>query len=201
MKKFTLIMTILAVLLLAACAPTNNTPPADEQKQPGEQTPAPAESPAESPAGDGQEPNAWVVVKEAPIVDAQTGDTAGTAFPGFAISLMNEADGKASFSINFMDDKGENIKAEKKYTIDTADMEKKFVEMQAVIQIISVDMIRIKPGAPIYNDKDDKLLFFNEEIGPFRYIQKGDKGYMFTLDMNVVFVREADAELIPVNLQ
>ncbi len=177
MKRLT--SCCLALLVLALCACSGS----------------PKASPRPSPSG--PEPNAWVVVTEAPIIDTASGKRAGTAYPGFGLALHNAENGKAEFSLTFMDDTGDKVKEVKTYSIDTSYMAKKYVEPQAVIEIISADMIRINPNAAIQNDKGEVLLRFTDAIGPFRYIQKTDKGYMFTIDINVVFVKAGDAVVIP----
>lgn len=197
MKKIALLITLLVLFAaFAGCAP-KPAPAPPETASGNPQTPVQTGS---TPP-DAQTPNVWVVAREAPVMDADTGKQAGTAYPGFAIALANEKDGKAMFSIAFLDEKGENVKTVKNYAIETSSMEKKYVEPQAVIEIISADMIKVKPNGVFYNDKDERLLNFTEEIGPFRYIQKTDKGYMLAIDSNVVFIREQDAEFIPIAVQ
>ncbi|MHB1315045.1 MAG: hypothetical protein ACYCX2_06085 [Christensenellales bacterium] len=193
MKRVTCwILVLLLIAVLAGCAGT----------QGGGQTKAPVSS--ATPAGTGapsetNAPNVWRVTKDAPVMDAATGKQAGTAFAGFAVSIENVSGNKASFEMALLDDKGENVKETRTYTIDTSYMELTYVEPQAVIMIISLDMIELKPNAILYNDKGEKLLSFTDAVGPFRFIQLSDKGYMFTIDFNVVFVKESDATFIKVS--
>lgn len=191
MKKITCFILVLVLLAaFAGCAQNNQTGGSTRTTAPAATTPAGTPS--------GETPNVWVVTKDATVIDAATGKEAGTAYAGFMIRLENESGGKASFTMTLLDEKGENIKETKTYTIGTSYMEKRYVEPQAVIMIISVDMIDLKPNAVLCNDKGEKLLSFQDAVGPFRFIQKSGKGYMFTIDFNVVFVKEADATLIKV---
>ncbi len=182
MRKITFIFTVLMVIAVCdACAgpgAADNTPPS---------------------AGAG-EPNAWVVTSEAPVKYADTGEDAGIAFGGFCLSLHSVSGDAAQFSINFFDENGENIKETKTYAIDIKHMEKKYVEPKAVIEMISIDMIELKPNAVLYDENGAKLISFNDPAGPFRFIQKTDKGYMFTIDMNIVFAKENDVNYIPVKI-
>ena len=119
-------------------------------------------------------------------MDAATGKQIGAAYTGFTLNINSRDGDKAFFEISVLDDKGENVKEVKTFTIDTSYLEKAYAEPQAVILLISVDMIELKPGAVLYNSEGKALLAFSEAIGPFRFIQKGDFGYMFTMDTNVV---------------
>ncbi len=192
MKKIIAIaLAVLAVFAFAGCSNTGNAPST------GSTQPSATIQPSAQVAGD-QEPNVWVVKDEAPVMDADTGKEAGRAFSGFALSLQSEKDGKAGFSINFLEKEGESVAQTKNYTIDTKYMEKKYVEPQATILIISVDMITIKAGGSLYDEKGNKLITFTDATGPFHFIQKTENGYMFTIDFNVVYAKEADVEYISV---
>jgi hypothetical protein len=182
-KKIWILVTVL--LLVVALAGCNSSAPAASS--------APASS-----QPDGQEPNVWVVTAEAPVTD-EMGAAAGTAYPGFAVNIQSEKDGKATFAVAEMDDKGENMKNLKVFSMDTKYMEKQYVEPQAVILIISTDMIKVNPGGALYNEAGDKLITFDSGVGPFYFIQKSDQGYMFTLDSNVVFAPENDVTIIKIS--
>ena len=178
-RRISLLVTVLVLAAaLAGCSPTGPDGGLPATSQP-----------------DGQAPNVWVVAKDAPVLDVQ-GSTVGTAYPGFAVLLQNEKAGKAVFTFAEMDDKGQNVKAQKEFSIDTSYMEKKYAEPQAVIEIISVDMIKVKPGGTLYNGAGEKLITFKDGLGPFYFIQKSDNGYMFTLDFNVVFASEEQVTYI-----
>ena len=41
------------------------------------------------------------------------------------------------------------------------------MEPQAVIEIISLDMIELLPGEPLYSEDGKKLIVFDEKQGPF----------------------------------
>jgi len=204
MKKTAFLLAVLLIVIaFAGCTADAKPPESPSASQPAgtdTQTPANPETPP-APTGTANEPNVWVVSKEAPVIDADTGKQAGTAYPGFMVSLPNTAGNKAQFSMKFLDEKGEEVKTVKNYFIDTSNMEKKYVEPQAVIEIISLDMIEVKPNGVFYNDKGEKLLSFSEKTGPFRFIQKGQNGYMMTIDFNLVFVKEADVNFIPLSKQ
>ena len=145
-------------------------------------------------------PNAFVVVGQAPVIDATTGKRAGTAYPGFALALHNAVNGKAEFSMAFLNDSGDQVREVKAYWIDTKYMQKQYIKPQAAIMMISTDMIRVHKNAAISNDRGEVLLRFADAIGPFLYIQKTDKGYMFTVDINVVFVKACDADLLLIKM-
>lgn len=196
MKKSIWILVTVLILVVALVGCSSGAPAAS------------GSAPLQSPAGpDGGleatqpqseapgSPNVWVVVKKAPVLDGQ-GNAVGTAYPGFAVLLQNEKDGKATFTVTEMDDKGQSVKDKKEFSIDTSYMQKEYVEPQAVILIISVDMIKVNPGGSLYNEAGEKLITFNDGVGPFNYIQLSDKGYMFTLDSNVVYAPEEDVTLI-----
>lgn len=195
MKKsiWILVTVLLLAAALAGCAPAASSPaPTASPSGPEGGLPAtPSPSGSEAPGS----PNVWVVTGEAPVTDEQ-GATVGTAYPGFAVNLLNEKDGKAVFTFSEMDDKGQTVKGEKTFSIDTKYMEKKYLEPQAVILIISTDMIKLNPGGALYNDAGEKLITFNDGLGPFFFIQKTDAGYMFTLDFNVVYAPEKDVAFI-----
>jgi hypothetical protein len=173
MRKSVLILVSVFVLafIFAGCAP-------------GE----PTESPS---APNGQDPNAWVVQEEAPVLDG-TGAAVGRAYPGFAVTLENEEEGNAAFTVSNLDETGQNVQEEKQFFIDTKYMQEQYVEPKAVILMISEDMIKLNPGASLYSEAGDKLITFDGGIGPIFYIQKTDQGYMFTLDFNVVYAEEGD---------
>ncbi len=187
MKKIAFVLAFFIVFVFAGCS---------AGPQEGSASVKPTQS-GQTSAGS-QEPNVWVVRQEAPVMDEDTGKEAGRAYPGFMISIQNEQGGLAGFGMQFLDEKGENVSQTKQYTIDTKYMEKQYVEPQATILIISVDMIRLKAGGSFYNEKGDKLITFSGATGPFRFIQKTDKGYMMTVDFNVVYAKENDVELVPV---
>lgn len=177
MRKSVLILVSVFVLafMFAGCAPGG-----------------PAET-ASSP--NGRDPNAWVVIEEAPVVD-ETGAAAGTAYPGFAVTLENEADGMAVFKVSNLDETGQNVREEKQFFIDTKYMQEQYVEPKAVILMISENMIKLNPGASLYSEEGEALITFDGGIGPFFYIQKTDRGYMFTLDFNVVYAKEGDVTVV-----
>ncbi len=154
-----------------------------------------AASEPSSSVPDGQEINAWVVTEETPVLD-ETGADVGTAYPGLAVALENEKDGMATFTVANLDETGQNVQEEKQFFIDTKYMQEQYVEPQAVILMISGDMIKINPGGSLYNEAGDKLITFDDGIGPFFYIQKSDQGYMFTLDLGVVYAKEADVTVV-----
>lgn len=177
MKKTALILSVLTVFVIAGCS---------------------AAAPEESALQSAQEPNVWVVQEDAPVMDADTGKEAGRAFAGFMLSVQNEKDGLAGFSLNFLEKEGESVAQTKNYSIDTKYMEKKYVEPQATILVISVDMITLKAGASFYNEQGQKLISFNDAVGPFHFIQETEKGYMMTIDFNVVYAKQGDVDFIPV---
>lgn len=185
MKKAAFILAVLAVFIFAGCSAA---------------APNGSASATAQPSDSGPEPNVWMVKQDAPVLDADTGKEAGRAFAGFMLSIQNEKDGKVAFSMNLLDEKGENTATVKNYAIDTKYMEKKYVEPQATILMISVDMIKLKAGGSLYNEQGQKLITFNDAVGPFHFIQKTGEGYMFTLDFNVVYAKEADVEFIPVQI-
>jgi len=184
MKKTALIIAVCIVIAFAGC--TAGQPP---------QTSAPS---GENSSPSAKEPNARVVKEEAPVTDTETGEQIGTAYKGFVVGLQEPKDGKATFSLSWMDEKGENVAQIKTYAVDTQFMEKKYVEPRAVIMMISADMIKLKAGASFYGEDGEKLITFSHPQGPFHFIQKTDKGYMMTLDMNIVYAREKDTEYIAV---
>ena len=143
-----------------------------------------------------EEANVWMVTGEAPVFDAKTGLEAGTAYKGFMVSLENTSGNKAVFSLNLYDSRGAFLEA-REYAIETKYMEKSYSEPVAVIEIISSDMIRLHPGAVLRDSDGNKMVRFSQETGLLHFIQKNDIGYMFTLDVNVLFAGEEDAELIP----
>lgn len=177
------IWILVSVLLLAAAVAGCSA------SAPGASESAPSESAGEQAA------NVWMVTKEAPVTDGQ-GNVVGTAFPGFAVSLQNEKDGMVTFTISEMDEKGQNVKTEKIFSINAEYMQKEYTEPKAVIMMISADMIKLNPGGSLYSEAGEKLITFNDGVGPFFYIQKTDNGYMFTLDFNVVYAPEADTTFI-----
>lgn len=207
MKKIAFIVALLTVFAFAGCSAAVQDGTASQSAQPSILVP-PAESvqpsasaqPSESgqTSAGAQEPNVWVVRQEAPVMDADTGKEAGRAYPGFMLSIQNENKGLAGFSLNFLDEKGQNVSQTKKYTIDTKYMQKEYVEPQATILIISIDMIKLKAGGSFYDGNGQKLITFNDATGPFHFIQKTEKGYMMTIDFNVVYAKEGDVDLIPV---
>jgi hypothetical protein len=183
MKKTALIVAALILTVFAGCSAANPVQP---------------ENPA-SPSGGAQEINAWVVKEEAQVADVETGERAGTAYKDFAVTLQEPAEGKVQFSLSWADEKG-GEPVTKTYAVDTKYMEKKYIEPRAVIMMISVDMIRLKAGGSFYGENGEKLIAFDKAQGPFNFIQKTDKGYMMTLDMNIVYAKEADVEYIPVSI-
>lgn len=186
MKKTAVILAICILLALFTGCSNQNSPPSQTSPLPDETG--------------SQQPNAWVVKADAPVLDAKTGQKAGTAHKGFALTIQEPQDGKVQFTMEWMDEKGESVRESKTYQIDTKLMEKKYVEPRSVIMMISVDMIRLKAGASFYGEEGQKLITFDQAQGPFRFIQKTDKGYMLTLDMNIVYVKEEDAEFIAVEM-
>lgn len=172
-----------------------------ESQSPSE-SPSESQSPSSSPSGSqsgsqqgSQQPNAWVVKEVALVKDSDTGKDVGTAYKGFAISMENAKGNQAVFQMSFMDEKGSKVQTTKNYIIDTKNMEKKYVEPQAVILMISTDMISIKAGGTLKGADGKKLIMFDEKQGPLFYIQKTEKGYMFTLDLNVVYADQNSAEV------
>jgi len=153
-----------------------------------------AGAPAASGSASGA-PNVWVVKSEAPVLDVQ-GNTVGTAYPGFTVNLKSVEDGKVMYAVAEIDEKGENMENFKAFFIKAKNMEKRYVEPQTVIMTISADMIRVNPGGTLYNGAGEKLITFNEGVGPVYYIQKSDQGYMFTLDSNVVFAPEDQVTIV-----
>lgn len=188
MKKTVFILAVCMAFAFAGCS-AGQEPPAQS-------------GPAQNlPDAGAQAPNVWVVKGEAPVVDADTQKEAGRAFEGFMLSLESEKDGRAYFSLSFMDETGQNVSETKNYAIDTQFMEKKYAEPQAVILMISTDMFRLRAGGSLYDAQGSRLITFNDAVGPFYYIQKTENGYMMTLDFNVVYAKEADAEFIPLAVQ
>jgi hypothetical protein len=82
------------------------------------------------------------------------------------------------------------------FTVPLEYLTKAYVEPQAVDAVISTDTIRVHPGAPIVGEDGKELIRFKDALGPMYYIQKTDKGFLFTLGMSVVYVKETDADLI-----
>jgi hypothetical protein len=147
-------------------------------------------APEEPSVPEGQEANAWVVVEEASLMDGQ-GNTVGTVYPGFALTLKDAEDGdRASFTVAEMEDNGQDVKEEKKFYIELSHMQEGYVQPQAVVMMISGDMITLAPDGSLYDESGEKLITFTDGIGPMYYIQKTEQGYMFTLDMNVVYAGE-----------
>lgn len=200
MRKIALILAVLTVFAFAGCSAPNDGSATGSGQPSGTVQPPETVQPSDSiqPSESAPEPNVWVVKEEAPVMDADSGKEAGRAYAGFMLSIENEKNGKAGFSLSFMDEKGEKTAAVRNYAIDTKFMEKKYVEPQAVILLISVDMIKLKAGGSLYNEKGDKLITFKDATGPFHFIQKTENGYMFTIDFNVVYAKEADVDYIQV---
>ncbi|MDP2891773.1 MAG: hypothetical protein Q8O09_01395 [Bacillota bacterium] len=147
-----------------------------------------------------KEPNAYLVADTAPIFDA-SGRQVGQAFNGFALDLNSVRDDKAYFTMSIVDpNKPEPAATE--YYIPLENLRKGYKEMEAVIEIISVDAVLVNAGAPIYDSKGNILATFDEPFGPFRFITKADeKGYMFLIANNVAFVRDADVQLIKMPIE
>ena len=194
MKKTAFLLAVLTVFVIAGCSAAAPEESASQSAQSSVLVPIETLTP---PDGD-LEPNVWVVKEDAPVMDADTGKEAGRAFVGFMLSVQNEKDDLAGFNLNFQEKAGENVAQTKNYTIDTKYMEKKYVEPQATILIISVDMITLKPGGSFYNEQGQKLITFNDAVGPFHFIQETENGYMMTIDFNVVYAKKDDVDFIPV---
>ncbi len=145
--------------------------------------------------------NAYVVSSEwrsAPIIDSLTGLSVGQAYNGFAVFASEVNNGNAYFPINISDPSvPTNIERMDLY-IPIDYMIRAYVEPQNVDAIISLDVIRINPMAGIslfLIGKQQVIARFNNEIGPIRFIQNVDNGYIFQLGMNLVYVNEQDIRL------
>ena len=121
MKKTVCLALVLAGLLLwAGCAlqsgaPVASSPPMATAPS-GQLPPQPSASESDPAA---EEANAWVVTSDAPVINTATGKQEGTAYPGFGVSISQVSDGKGTFRMTSMDDKGENVKETKTFAIDT----------------------------------------------------------------------------------
>ncbi|UCB42022.1 MAG: hypothetical protein JSV77_05975 [Dehalococcoidales bacterium] len=146
--------------------------------------------------------NAYVVssdLRAIPIIDSNTGLTVGQAYNGFAVQLDYVTDGKAYFTINISDPSAPTSVETMEFYIAADYMEKTYVEPQYVPAIISLDMILIKPMAGInfFSEGQQQVIArFDDEVGPIRFIQNVQDGFLFTLGMNLVYVSEIDVELI-----
>jgi hypothetical protein len=146
--------------------------------------------------------NAYVVSSElrgVPIIESERNQTVGQAYNGFAISITGARNGGAYFYINIADPSAPNVITRKEFYIPLNQMKKVFVEPQAVPAIISLDMIRMKPMAGISSFREGAeqiIARFNDEVGPTKFIQNVQNGYVFALGMNVVYVSESEVELI-----
>ena len=130
----------------------------------------------------------------APIYDWKTNKKIGTISNSFTINIESQLDGKAFFILPILDKKNSDKSAAKKVYVPIKYLTKGYVEPQAVILMISLDRITIHKNAPIYDSIDKKIASFNIEVGPMNFIQKTAKGYMLTIDSNVVFIKETDVE-------
>ena len=146
--------------------------------------------------------NAYVVSSEltaVPILDDETGQTAGQAYNGFAVLISEVKGGKAYFFVNISDPSlPQNIRRMDFY-IPVEYMQKAYIEPIFVPAIISLDTIRINPMAGVRLFREGKrgvIARFYDEIGPMQFIQYLENGYTFLLGMNLVHVNEQDAQLI-----
>lgn len=146
--------------------------------------------------------NAYVVSSDwrsAPIIDSETGQAVGQAYHSFAVLLEDVRDQKAYFNINVSDPSIPNVTNQFELYIPIDYMEKADVESQNVPAIISLDTITLNPMAGIHSFKEgvlEVIARFYDEIGPMRFIQNVENGYMFLLGMNLVWVGEQEVKLI-----
>jgi hypothetical protein len=146
--------------------------------------------------------NAYIVssdLRAVPIIDSNTGLTVGQAYNGFAVQLDYVRDEKAYFTINISDPSVPTSVEVMEFYIPADYMEKTYVEPQYVPAIISLDMILIKPvaGINLFREGQQQVIArFDDEVGPIRFIQNVQDGFLFTLGMNLVYVSEIDVELI-----
>lgn len=161
-------------------------------------TPTPTPTPPVSVITEVPRPANSLVIKNgytsAPIYDWKTNKKIGTIYNGFTINIESQLDGKAFFILPILDKKNSDKSAAKKVYIPIKYLTKGYVEPQAVILMISLDKITIHKNAPIYDNTGKKIAVFTCEVGPMNFIQKTEKGYMLTLDSNVVFIRVKDAK-------
>lgn len=130
----------------------------------------------------------------APIYDWKTNKKIGSIYNGFAINIESQKDGKAFFMLPLLDKKNSDKSVAKKVYVPIKYLTKGYVEPQAVILMISLDKITIHKNAPIYDKDGKKIAAFKDAVGPMNFIQKTAKGYMFTIDGNVVYVKVKDAK-------
>jgi hypothetical protein len=146
--------------------------------------------------------NAYIVssdLRAIPIIDSRTGLTVGQAYNGFAVQLDDVRNEKAYFTINISDPSVPDSLKTMEYYIPADHMKKTYVEPQNVPAIISLDTIVLNPmsGIALFREgKQQVIARFDKEIGPIRFIQSVQNGYLFTLGMNLVYVSETDVELI-----
>jgi hypothetical protein len=146
--------------------------------------------------------NAYVVSSDwrsAPIIDSETGQAVGQAYHGFAVLLEDVRDQKAYFYINVSDPSVPNVTNQLELYIPIDYMKKADVEEQNVPAIISLDTITLNPMAGMHSFKGGVLEVvarFYDVIGPMRFIQNVENGYLFLLGMNLVWVGEQEVKLI-----
>ena len=132
--------------------------------------------------------------KSAPIYDAKTKKIIGTIYSDFSININSQKDGNAYFKLPLLDKKNTNKAAIKQVYVPIKYLTKAYIEPTAVITVISLDQITIHKNAPIYNHDGKKIAIFKNSVGPMNFIQKTDKGYMLTLDNNLILLKEKDVD-------
>lgn len=136
--------------------------------------------------------------KSAPLYDADTNQVIAEIYKDFALPIEGLEGDKVFITIS-IDESGKDNYTPKKLYIPLKYLAKGYKEPFAVIEIISIDTIKIKENACLYDaHKESEVCIakFKDEFGPIHFIQKTNRGYEFVFGNNLVYVKDGDANLI-----
>lgn len=146
-----------------------------------------------------KEANGYTLIEKensAPIYDAKTDKIVAQAYKNFHISLDKVKDNRAYFSLSIHENPNGNP-TNKEFYIPIKYLKKTYKDPFLILEIISTDMLSLKENAEIYDDNDNPIAKFTENIGAMRFIQKTDKGYQLVIANNLVYIKEEDIIIIP----